>query len=93
VVENGRLENDLQDSEMMSHKDEDISKCTRWRTNYVNGFDKSGRPIIYLKKRADKKEKPDFAAGLRLLVHSVRIYIHQFWYYVALPYVSYLILP
>jgi len=89
VVENGRLENDLQDSEMMSHKDEDISKYTRWRTIYINGFDKSGRPLIW----ADKKEKPDFAAGLRLLVHSVRIYIHQFWYYVALPYVSYLILP
>ena len=50
MVENGRLENDLQDSEMMSHKDEDISKCTRWRTNYVNGFDKSGRPNIFEKE-------------------------------------------
>ena len=58
----------------ISYKDEDISKCARWRTNYVNGFDKFGRPIIYLKKRADKNEKPDFIAGLRLLVHSVRIY-------------------
>ncbi|CAG8492419.1 10534_t:CDS:2 [Paraglomus occultum] len=55
----------------ISHEDEDVSKCARFRTNYVNGFDKFGRPLIYLKKRADKHEKHDFAAGLRLLVHSL----------------------
>jgi hypothetical protein len=56
----------------ISYKNEDITEVARRQTNYVNGFDKFGRPIMYLKKRADKKEKPNFAAGLKLLVHAVR---------------------
>ncbi|CAG8530438.1 4435_t:CDS:2 [Ambispora gerdemannii] len=41
---------------LISFEDADIRSQAERKTNYVNGFDKEGRPIIYLKKKADKKE-------------------------------------
>ncbi|KAK9762507.1 hypothetical protein K7432_011687 [Basidiobolus ranarum] len=41
------------------------------KSNYMNGFDINGRPIIYLKKVADKNEGNDPELGFKLLIFSL----------------------
>ncbi|ORY02110.1 CRAL/TRIO domain-containing protein [Basidiobolus meristosporus CBS 931.73] len=38
------------------------------KSNYVNGFDMYGRPVIYLKKVADKHQDKDPEEGFKLLI-------------------------
>ncbi|RUS33890.1 CRAL-TRIO domain-containing protein [Jimgerdemannia flammicorona] len=47
---------------------EDVEKQSRGKTNYFNGFDRHGRPLMYIKKRNDKGEELNFKMGIQLMV-------------------------